>query len=198
MLKPTSSTSTLRPLKIRCTASDCESGLHCFRATKKLRIANQVGRCRSCGADLIDWGRVKRLDLRDAASTFASLQKELVRHHFWHVSIDDKAVNYARRKGRPALLVAARKRIERSVGGEQPYRDGRQTPQEGNPIYYAQHATASCCRKCMEEWHGIPAGRALTEREIGYFTGLAMMYLEERLKLADEPERVPHIKRRIT
>ncbi len=38
--------------------------------------------------------------------------------------------------------------------------DGRQTPREGNTIFYAQHATASCCRTCIEYWHGIPKNGA--------------------------------------
>ena len=27
--------------------------------------------------------------------------------------------------------------------------DGRQTPWHGHPIFVAQHATATCCRKCI-------------------------------------------------
>ena len=51
----------------------------------------------------------------------------------------------------------------------------------GNPIHYAQHATASCCRKCMEYWHGIPQTQTLTDEQIEYFVELAMMYLKDRL-----------------
>ena len=69
------------PLKLSCTSSDCAKQLHCFRATKKLCETNQEGRCRSCGADLIDWSRVHRRDLEDADFTFESLRRELVRHH---------------------------------------------------------------------------------------------------------------------
>ena len=44
--------------------------------------------------------------------------------------------------------------------------DGRQTPMRGHPCFVAQHATGCCCRNCLEKWHGIPKGRALTEQEI--------------------------------
>lgn len=34
--------------------------------------------------------------------------------------------------------------------------DGRQTPMKGHPVFIAQHATATCCRGCLEKWHGTP------------------------------------------
>ena len=40
--------------------------------------------------------------------------------------------------------------------------DGKQTPMRGHPVFIAQHATACCCRGCLEKWHKIPSGRALT------------------------------------
>lgn len=187
----------LEPLNITCTSTDCENGLHCFLATKKMMQQNEKGRCRECGMELIDWDRVYRRDLGDAANTFAVLHHELIRHHFWHVDIDQMALNYARRKGKVGLRAAVEKRICSSVGQAKPFRDGRQTPKEGNPIYYAQHATASCCRKCIEEWHGIEQGRELTDDEVQYLSSLAMLYIEERIPdLRDQGERVPFIRQR--
>ncbi len=184
----------LEPLKITCTASDCDSGLHCFKATRQMKAANEVGACRTCGAQLIDWDRVHRQDLADAEYTFSVLRLELIRHHFWHVPIDEKAVTHARRKGIHKLGLAARSRIKSSVGRANPPYDGRQTPMagSGNVIHYAQHATACCCRKCIEYWHSIPQNRALTEDEVDYLTQLVMMYIEERLPaLTDEGENIP-------
>ena len=63
----------------------------------------------------------------------------------------------------------------------QPYRDGYQTPYEGNIVYYAQHALAVCCRRCMEDWYGIPNGRDLSDSEIKWFTELVMRYIRHRL-----------------
>jgi hypothetical protein len=148
-----------------------------------MRALNQRGRCRACGAELIDWDRVHRRDLADAAYTFAALKYELIRHHFWHVAIDPKAVDHARRKGKVRIHEAAERRVRKSVGPAEPPFDGRQTPREGsgNVIYYAQHATASCCRKCIEEWHGISRGRELNEEEIAYLTTLVAFYIDERL-----------------
>lgn len=185
---------TLKPLKITCTSVDCENGLHCFRQTQRLVTFTQAGHCRACGVALIDWSRVHQRDPADASYTFAALKYELIRHHFWHIEIDIKAVNHARRKGTVELYTAAEQRLRKAVGPVNPPFDGRQTSREGNVIYYAQHATASCCRKCVEEWHGIPRGRALTDSEIGYLTTLAMLYITERLPaLTRDGEKVPRL-----
>jgi hypothetical protein len=186
----------LTPLKITCTSSACDDGLHCFKQTKgqgSERVSG--GKCRDCGADLVDFPRVQRRRLNDLDYTFGSLKYELIRHHFWHLEFDLRAKNYARRKGRLALRIAAEHRIRKSVGPAEPFRDGTQTGKTGNPIYYAQHATATCCRKCIEYWHGIERGRELTEEEMGYFTALVNMFLDERLPdLKDDREKVPPLR----
>lgn len=61
-----------------------------------------------------------------------------------------------------------------------PTNDGRQTPMRGCAIFTAQHATATCCRGCLAKWHGIPAGRALTEAEIMQVTEMIIGWLRDR------------------
>lgn len=186
----------LKPLKISCTSSDCGNGLHCFRATQKMKRNNQGGRCRKCGLELIDWNRIHKRDLSDVGNTFMALKKELVRHHFWHLEIDVKAINHAHRKGKSKLRDAVEQRIRKSVSSVAPSFDGRQTPTDGNIIFYAQHATACCCRKCMEYWHNIPPGRALTGEEMAYFIELVWLYITDRLpSLPDEGEKVPPMRK---
>lgn len=41
--------------------------------------------------------------------------------------------------------------------------DGKQTPFKGHPVFIAQHATATCCRKCLYKWHHILMDKDLTE-----------------------------------
>lgn len=181
------------PLNISCTATDCASDLHCFKDKKSGE--HPAGTCRQCGANLVAWDRVHQRDLNDVANTFAALKHELIRHHFWHVEIDQRALNHARRKGRKRLYADIDKRITTSIGKAEPYHDGYQTPKEGNTIYYAQHATASCCRRCAEYWHGIPTGRSLTAEEITYLSDLVRLYLDERLPdLVDGGVKVPPIR----
>ena len=181
----------LAPLKITCTSTDCGADLHCFKSTQKLAEENKVGACRSCGVELIDWDRVHGRELADVAFVFEQLRHEFIRHYFWHLAFDEKAMNHARRKGRRKLHDAARKRIASSVGRAGSAYDGRQTPRGGNTIFYAQHATASCCRTCIEYWHDIPKDRDLTTDELEYLSALVTTYLDERLlDLDDEPMKV--------
>lgn len=194
----------LKPLKIKCTSTDCKNDLHCFKQDQRKKGVKQLfGSCRECGADLVDWERLHKRDLSDVQNTFQALKYEQIRHHHWHVEIDRKAVNHARRKGKTELRKAVAHRIQKYIGevhetedGKKlPYRDGQQTPYSGNSIFYAQHATACCCRKCIEYWHGIPQGRDLTDKEIEYFTNLVMLYINERLPfITENGEKVPPIK----
>jgi hypothetical protein len=189
------SSSTLPPLPIRCTSSDCEAGLHCFRATRKLRKENREGACRSCGVELVDWSRLHHRRLNDVDFTFAQLRLELIRHYFWHLNFDQKAVHHALRKGRRNLHAAARSRLQNSVARAGSPWDGRQTPWRGNVIHYAQHAVAACCRTCIQYWHAIPKDRDLTDAELEYLLGLVVRYLDERLPgLPEEPQKVPQIR----
>jgi hypothetical protein len=188
----------LEPLKVKCTDTDCERDLHCFKSARRTKGQPMAGPCRACGAELIEWDRVHKRDVSDRDYTFEALRNELIRHHFWHVPIDEKALAHATRKGRVALHEAAGQRIVKSVGraSARLYRDGMQTPREGNVIYYAQHATAACCRKCIEYWHDIPPDRDLTDEETAYLTYLVCRYIDERLPDLDpEPRKVPRKRR---
>lgn len=185
----------LKPLDITCTSTDCEKGLHCFKATRKMLDLNQEGACRDCGAELVNWKRVHEKNLADAPHTIQMLEYELIRHHFWHVAIDQRAINHARRKGKRAMWTAVENRIRNSVAKKTAF-DGRQTPKSGNAVFYAQHATACCCRKCIEEWHGIADDHVLTNDEIKYLTELCVLYIDQRLpQLTEYGEKVPSIKR---
>ena len=175
----------LAPLKITCTSTRCQDNLHCFRLTKQQLKEGPAGRCRSCGVQLIDWTRVHRRKLDDAEHTLNALRLELIRHHFWHLPLSAYAENYARRKGRRGMPEAVRHRLEKTIGSSFHPMQGRQTPRETSPtanvIHYAQHATATCCRACLEEWHGIPTDRDLSNEELNYLTDLALLYVYEKI-----------------
>jgi ASC-1-like (ASCH) protein len=169
--------------------SDCRNGLHSFFRSS---IRNEEGYpcCRNCGADVVDWKRLHQRDTHDIEFTIQELQREWWRAFWWDAELDKKALDHANSK-KADLEALSRKRIQKSVGTVydfkgriQPYRDGYQTPYTGNIIYYAQHATGSCCRKCIQYWHGIPEGRALNDEEIDYLTLLVIAYV--KTKLTDE------------
>lgn len=190
-------TEELPPLKVSCTRSDCDNNLHCYLATAKMVRDNTAGRCRSCGAALVDWNRVHKRDLSDVAFTFERMRTEYIRHYFWHIEIDDEAMEHARKKGMVALLDDVPKRLIQSIAKATPFRDGTQTPFQGRAVFYAQHATATCCRKCVEEWHGITRGRELTREELEYLSQLVMRYLRARISgVADEGVPVDRTRKR--
>jgi hypothetical protein len=62
-----------------------------------------------------------------------------------------------------------------------PRNDGKQTPYRGHPVFVAQHATATCCRGCLERWHAIPKGRELTAGEQAYAVDVICRWIETDL-----------------
>jgi hypothetical protein len=90
-------------------------------------------------------------------------------HHFrakFHLRGRDRAT--AEVRGEPTIRRHAAELIGRRLAPAQPVKDGRQTPYRGHPVFVAQHATATCCRTCLERWHDIPKGRELTPAEQAY------------------------------
>lgn len=55
--------------------------------------------------------------------------------------------------------------------------DGRQTPTKGHPVFIAQHATATCCRGCINKWYGIEKTKDLSKEEIDYIVDIIMKWI---------------------
>ncbi len=70
--------------------------------------------------------------------------------------------------------------VQQRLAPARPANDGRQTPWRGHPVFTAQHATATCCRKCLAKWHEIPRGRALYDEEVEYIVRVVEIWLAER------------------
>ena len=54
----------------------------------------------------------------------------------------------------------------------------------GHPVFVAQHATATCCRSCLWEWHGIKKQQELNKCHIKYIVQVIEFWL--RLKGGSE------------
>lgn len=65
---------------------------------------------------------------------------------------------------------------------QNPINDGHQTPYFGNPIFKAQHATATCCRKCINKWWKFPQSRELNEQEFNFVVSLIVRWLRAELR----------------
>lgn len=72
---------------------------------------------------------------------------------------------YVAEKGIETIRTHAQDFIRTRLAPAFPKNDGKQTPMRGHPVFIAQHATATCCRGCLEKWYGIPKGRQLSEAE---------------------------------
>ncbi|MBW1692224.1 MAG: DUF4186 family protein [Deltaproteobacteria bacterium] len=68
--------------------------------------------------------------------------------------------------------------ITARIASESPKNDGKQTPMKGHPVFVAQHATATCCKKCIRKWHGIEIDRKLTGEEIGFLVDLIIGWIQ--------------------
>lgn len=75
----------------------------------------------------------------------------------------------------------AREILRQRVGAAEPKNDGRQTPWRNHPVFVAQHATATCCRGCIEKWHGLPKGRELTDEEIEQLSAVIVRWISAQM-----------------
>ena len=89
--------------------------------------------------------------------------------------------DYLAAKGLETIKEHAFEFINSRIAGDFPKNDGKQTPMRGHSVFIAQHATATCCRKCIQKWHGIGKGRALNPEEIDYVVALIMVWIERQL-----------------
>jgi hypothetical protein len=85
--------------------------------------------------------------------------------------------DYLERRRLDTVMSHGEKFIEERLAPANPLNDGKQTPMRNHPIFVAQHGTATCCRGCLEKWHGIPRGHALTADEKEYIMSVLRRWL---------------------
>lgn len=100
--------------------------------------------------------------MRPLDDLFAALDKSAFRRSF---HLRGKELAYLQDKGLQVVLSQADDFIEKRLAPAVILNDGKQTPFRGHPVFVAQHATACCCRGCLEKWHGIAAGHMLSAPE---------------------------------
>ncbi|MFS4097574.1 DUF4186 domain-containing protein [Streptomyces sp. AF1A] len=117
-------------------------------------------------------------DARALDQRLDTLARQPFRARF-HLRGRDRAT--AELKGRAAIRWHAYDLIAKRLAPAEPYKDGKQTPYRGHPVFVAQHATATCCRGCLQRWHGIPQGRRLSRAEHVYVVDVICRWIEREL-----------------
>jgi hypothetical protein len=91
--------------------------------------------------------------------------------------LEGRELAYLQTWGLPHVMKQARDLLRERVAPAEPRNDGRQTPWRNHPVFVAQHATATCCRGCLEKVHEIAKGHALTAEELAYVLAVIERWL---------------------
>jgi len=115
--------------------------------------------------------------MRDIDELFSALGRSKFRSRF---RLSGKEAEYFKQKGMATILEHARDFINKRLADANPVNDGKQTPMRNYPVFIAQHATATCCRNCLEKWHFINKGKALTDEQIDYIIEVLERWFSEQ------------------
>ena len=105
-------------------------------------------------------------------------------------------LDYVLERGMGTVRRHAEDFIASRLAPSNPPRDGRQTPWKGHPVFLAQHATATCCRTCLHNSHGIAAGRALSPDEQTDVVAVICRWIELEVVAAPARPSIPRRERR--
>jgi hypothetical protein len=102
------------------------------------------------------------------------------------IHLREKELDYLRKKGMSDVLRHAAEFVEKRLAPASPVNDGKQTPWRNHPVFVAQHATATCCRGCLQKWHQIPKGTILSAEEQQYIIEVIGRWLSQQEGVAEE------------
>ena len=108
-----------------------------------------------------------------------SLKKSKFRSSFY---LKNKDKQYVREKGIEIIEKHARDFIEKRLAPKEIKNDGKQTPMRGHPVFIAEHATATCCRGCLNKWHKIPKNIELSEEQKAYIVEVIMTWIKRQME----------------
>ncbi len=106
---------------------------------------------------------------------FEALAKSTFRSRF---KLKDKDKDYISQKGIGTIKLHARDFIAKRIAPAEIPNDGKQTPMRGHPVFIAQHATATCCRGCIEKWHKFKKGVELNQKQQEYLVEVIMEWIK--------------------
>ncbi len=92
--------------------------------------------------------------------------------------LTSKELAYLEEKGMDTMRKHAEDFVRQKLAPAEPANDGKQTLMHGHPVFKAMHATACCCRGCLNKWYRVPLHRELTENEQQRIVNLLMAWIE--------------------
>lgn len=108
-----------------------------------------------------------------------SLSKSKFRSSF---HLNEKMKKYVIDKGYEKIESDAYDLINNRIAKANILNDGKQTPmRQVHPVFIAEHATATCCRGCINKWHHIEKGKELDKEEIDYIVSIIMKWIRKEL-----------------
>ena len=119
------------------------------------------------------------------AAAFARLARSKFRARF-HLAAAD--LRYIAEKGLDTIRRHAADFVRTRLAPAQPPNDGRQTPMRGHPVFKAQHATATCCRGCLEKWWKVPRGTDIPPARQARIVDFLMAWINREIKKNEKKE----------
>ena len=96
--------------------------------------------------------------------------------------LSDTDIRYVREKGMDEIRRHAENFVKTRLSSAYPEKDGKQTPMRGHPVFIAQHATACCCRGCLNKWYHVKKGVPLSEEQQKKIVNLLMAWIEKEVQ----------------
>jgi len=136
----------------------------------------QAGRIQTYVRKITDQTESVRLEAAPFTNLFDRLSQSAFRSRFHLGKLERSIVN---EKGMDTIREHALQIIRNRLAPAEIPNDGKQTPMRKHPVFIAQHATATCCRGCLEKWHHIPKGREMTSEEQSYAADVIMEWIRK-------------------
>ena len=89
---------------------------------------------------------------------------------------------YINRVGTGTIERHAADFVRERLSDAEPKNDDKQTPMRGHPVFKAMHATAMCCRGCMEKWWRVKKGVQLTALQQQKGVNLIMAWIKMQME----------------
>lgn len=118
--------------------------------------------------------KLNNKDLTIIENKIKELSKSTFRTSF---HLNKKEIEYIKKNGLNKVEQHAYEFIKKNLAPSNIPNDGKQTPTHNHPVFPARHATATCCRGCLEKWHHIKKGKELTDNEIKYIISIIMYWI---------------------